>query len=43
VLASNAGMGLQFSAAGALALRWCEEAGPGQVIPAGWFPERTSP
>jgi ornithine cyclodeaminase/alanine dehydrogenase-like protein (mu-crystallin family) len=43
VFANNTGMGLQFAAVGAYALRRCEEAGLGQTIPTEWFLERTSP
>jgi alanine dehydrogenase len=43
VFANNTGMGLQFAAVGACALRRCEEEGLGQVIPTEWFLERTSP
>ena len=43
VFANNTGMGLQFAAVGAYALRRCEEEGLGQVIPTEWFLERTSP
>jgi ornithine cyclodeaminase/alanine dehydrogenase-like protein (mu-crystallin family) len=43
VFANNTGMGLQFAAVGAYALRRCEEEGLGQTIPTEWFLERTSP
>jgi ornithine cyclodeaminase/alanine dehydrogenase-like protein (mu-crystallin family) len=43
VFANNTGMGLQFAAVGAYALRRCEEAGLGQTVPTEWFLERTSP
>ena len=43
VFANNTGMGLQFAAVGAYALRRCEEEGLGHTIPTEWFLERTSP
>ena len=43
VFANNTGMGLQFAAVGAYALRRCEEEGLGQTVPTEWFLERTSP